>query len=302
VVVAVVVGGVFVYRRLRDEEQRRRLADWIERQGRKPLLRPAFAVARPVWRRGLRPLWRAVAPEVRFFWNRITPGDLGLELTTLLAVAGAGGFVFVLYANQVDVHPGPLGVDTATADVVQAWRPQAVVDVVHVLTDLGSLPVTGVLVAVVSLVLAMRGRGVEPAVLVAGFVLTCIAVNLAKAGIDRPRPTDALYDAPGESFPSGHAAYSVAWPVVAVALTRVLQGLAGRATLIVMGLVVCAFVGASRIYLGVHYPSDVFGGWGLGFAVYGICAVVGLIVAFIRHNGMTSQGATPRPAPVAERR
>jgi undecaprenyl-diphosphatase len=90
--------------------------------------------------------------------------------------------------------------------------------------------------------------------------------------------------------------------VVAVALTRVLQGLAGRATLIVMGLVVCAFVGASRIYLGVHYPSDVFGGWGLGFAVYGICAVVGLIVAFIRHNGMTSQGATPRPAPVAERR
>jgi membrane-associated phospholipid phosphatase len=158
------------------------------------------------------------------------------------------------------------------------------------------------LIVVVSVVLAMRRRAIEPAVLVSGFVLTFVAVNLAKAGIDRPRPTDALYSTSGNSFPSGHAAYSVAWPAAAVALTRVLQGLAGRASLIVAGLVVCAFVGASRVYLGVHYPSDVVGGWGLGFALYGICAVVGLVVAFIRHNGSQSEGATSRPAPAAQRR
>jgi undecaprenyl-diphosphatase len=300
VVVAVVVAGIFAYRRLRDEQERRRLADWVERQGRRPMLRPLFAVARLLGRTALRPLWHAVAPEVRFFWNRVTPGHLGLELTTVLAVAAAGGFAFMLYATQVDGHPGALSLDSTAADVIQAWRPEAAVDVVRVLTDLGSLPVTGVLVAVVALALAMRRRGIEPAVLVAGFVLTYTAVNLAKAGIDRPRPAGALYHALGQSFPSGHSAYAVAWPAVAVALTRVLPGLASRAVLIGIGSIVLVLVGASRVYLGVHYASDVVAGVGLGFALYGICAVVGLVVAFIRHNGRESQGATSRPAPAAD--
>jgi membrane-associated phospholipid phosphatase len=300
--VAVIVGSVYAYRRLRDKEERRRLQEWIERQSRKPALRPLFALARPLWRRVLRPVWHAVAPEVRFLWNRVTPGELGLELTTLLAIAGVGAFTFILYANAVADHPGPLPLDRTMADIVQGWRPQAAVDVVRVLTDLGSFPVTATLVAVTSLALAMRRRGIEPAVLVAGFVLTYIAVSLVKAGIDRPRPADALYHVSGKSFPSAHAAYSTAWPAVAVALTRVLPGLASRAVLIVVGLVVCAFVATSRVYLGVHYASDVMGGVGLGFALYGICAIVGLVVAFIRHNGMRRKGAISRPAPAADRR
>jgi undecaprenyl-diphosphatase len=302
VLVAVVVGGVYVYRRLRDEEERRRLQEWIERQSRKPALKPLFALARPVWRRVLRPVWHAVAPEVRFLWNRLTPGDLGLELTTLLAIAGVGAFTFILYANAVADHPGPLPMDRTVADLIQGWRPQVAVDVVRVITDLGSLPVTAALVGVTALALAMRRRGIEPAVLVTGFVLTYIAVSLAKNGFDRPRPAGALYHAGGPSFPSGHAAYSTAWPAVAVALTRVLPGLASRAVLIVVGLVVCAVVAASRVYLGVHYTSDVLGGLGLGFALYGICAIAGLIVAFIRHNGRGREDAVPRPAPAADRR
>src|SRR4051812_7384818 len=172
VLVAVVVGSVYLYRRLRDEDERRRLQDWIERQSRKPALKPLFALARPIWRRVLRPVWHAVAPEVRFFWNRLTPGDLGLELTTLLAIAGVGAFTFILYGNAVADHPGPLPMDQAVAALIRGGRPRAGVAVVGVVPALVPPPVPATLVAVTAFVLAMRSRGIGPAVLVAGFVLT----------------------------------------------------------------------------------------------------------------------------------
>lgn len=301
VVVALIVGGVHGYRRLRDEKERRRLKEWLERQSRKPVLRPLFALARPVWRRLLWPVWHALAPQVRFLWNRLTPGELGLELTTALAIAGGAAFAFVLFGNAVEDHAGPLGLDQTAADLIKDWRPRWALDVVRVVTELGSFPVAGALVLVTGVVLALRGRAIEPLVLVTGFVLIVVAVNLAKAGIDRPRPLGGFYHVPGGSYPSGHSAYSTALVAVAVVLTRVIPGLARRTVLIVAGVVICGVVAASRVYLGVHYSSDVLGGVGLGFAIFGICATVGLVVAYIRHNGVTSPGASTDPAPATER-
>jgi membrane-associated phospholipid phosphatase len=135
-------------------------------------------------------------------------------------------------------------------------------------------------------VLAARRRPYELAVLIAGSVLIYVGVQLAKAGVDRPRPPRPLASkVSGSSYPSGHAAYSTAWVAAGAALTRVLPGLASRTGLIIVGLLVAGAVGVSRIYLRVHYWSDVVGGWGLGFGVFGTCATVALIVAFFRHNG-----------------
>ena len=302
VVVAVIVGSVYVYRRLRDEEQRRRLQTWIERQGRRPLLRPLFALARPLWRRLLRPVWQALAPEVRFLWHRITPGELGLELITVLAVGASGAYGFVLYASVVMDRPGASALDRAAREVVDQWRPETVVDVVKVLTEAGSFPFVAALVIAAGVVLATRRRPIELTVLVVGLLLMLFAVHLAKAGIDRPRPEDSPFATSGASYPSGHAAYATTWVAVALALTRCLPGLARRAGLIVAGVVVCAVVAGSRVYLGVHYASDAVGGLGLGFALYGMCATVGLVVAFIRHNGASTERASPSPAPATERR
>jgi membrane-associated phospholipid phosphatase len=84
-----------------------------------------------------------------------------------------------------------------------------------------------------------------------GLALIYVAVNLAKAGIDRPRPAAPLTDSSQSAYPSGHAAYATAWIAAAVAVTR--GGLVGRAALVTGAIVLAAAVGLSRIYLRVHY-------------------------------------------------
>src|SRR4051794_23042988 len=86
-----------------------------------------------------------------------------------------------------------------------------------------------------------------------------------------------LVDAAGLSYPSGHAAYSIAWIAVAVAVARGVPRLAERAVLLAAAIAVAVAVGLTRIELRAHYLTDVLGGWGLGAAIFALCGVVGLV-------------------------
>jgi membrane-associated phospholipid phosphatase len=133
-------------------------------------------------------------------------------------------------------------------------------------------------------------------VLLASLGLIYAAVHITKAAVDRPRPTDPLVETSLSAYPSGHAAYATAWIVVGVLLTRRL-GLAGGATLVVAGIAIAAAVGLSRIYLRVHYWSDVAGGWGIGMGIFAVLTAIALIVVYIRNNG--GERAPEPQAPVA---
>jgi undecaprenyl-diphosphatase len=285
IVVGIGVAAVYAYRRLRHEEERRKLGAWFERQGRRPLLRPVAAVTRPIWRRVLKPIGRAIAPQLRFLWGRITPGELGIELTTTLAVASVGGFVFGAYADELYARPGLTPADQEIADLANDLENDTVVDIARVVTDLGSLEVILPLLAIAMGLLVWRRRPFELGALVVGLALTYVGVHLTKAGIDRPRPPQPLDGTSGSAFPSGHAAYATTHVAMAVVTARLLPGFASRAALVFAAIVAAAVVGVTRVYLRAHYWSDVVGGWALGAGAFGAVAALALLVSYIRQNG-----------------
>lgn len=95
------------------------------------------------------------------------------------------------------------------------------------------------------------------------------AGNALKLAVERARPVveDAVAQAPGYSFPSGHATNVTAGTGVVLVLVWPLLGRRGRVGTVVAGALLVAVTVTDRVLLGVHYPSDVAGGVLLGAAV-----------------------------------
>ncbi|MET0179914.1 MAG: phosphatase PAP2 family protein [Novosphingobium sp.] len=111
------------------------------------------------------------------------------------------------------------------------------------------------------------------AVLLAGTVVGGWLVNSAiKALVGRPRPTIVphLTDAGGASFPSGHSFNSaVVFLAIALAFAAMSPRQSVRITIVLSAVLLSLLVAASRVWLGVHFPSDVTAGWlgGAGWAL-----------------------------------
>ena len=282
-VVGVVVGAVALYRFLRVPENRVRVQRWLDEQAERPGLRPIVRVLRPVWRRAGVPAWRAAMPGLRFLWNRLTPGELGLEITTLLAALAVGGFVFGAIGVIVGRHD-TLHMDTAGFDVESSLHGAVGIDVAKVITVLGALPTVAALLALASVYLLIRRRVAEAVALIAGIALTVVGVDVAKAAFDRIRPTHPYVHTGGDGYPSGHAAYAVAYVAMALAFWHAFRGIV-RTSLVVAGaIVLAAAIGLTRVYLRAHYLSDVLGGFGLAAASFALCGIAAIVVAFVRHN------------------
>jgi undecaprenyl-diphosphatase len=287
--VAVIVGVVVAYRRRREIDQ------WLVAHERHPLVRPLLAVGRPIHRRVVRPVTHVAMPYVRFLFDRISPGTLGLELTTLVAIAGVGIFVFVVYLTEIHRNPGPTPFDTELLDLGDRIRMDMLVDVAKVVTALGAFPTVAALVVATAVLLVMRKRYAEALVLVVGLALVYLAVNVTKDGLGRERPGGAFVGTSGHAYPSGHTAYAVAWVAVAVALTRRLR-LVTSGVLVFIALAIAAAVGLSRVYLRAHWWSDVAGAWGLAAGIFALLAAVALVVEYIRHNGGERAAEPPESA------
>jgi membrane protein DedA with SNARE-associated domain/membrane-associated phospholipid phosphatase len=269
--IALTVGSIYLYRRLRVEENRRAAVRWME----------AHAVSR--W---LVALARRFQPQLRFLWDRVTPGgSFGLEFTSLMSVLAVGGFVLIAYTSIVSGDAGPTPGDSTAIDLVESLRTAWLVDVAKAISVLGSSGVVLSLAAVGGVLLAVRRRWAELGVLVFGLGLSFAGVHELKDAVGRPRPEGGLIDVSGSSFPSGHAAYSTFYVWLAVTIVmRLRPGMARGAVVTAAGIGLAVLVGLSRVYLDVHYLSDVNAGWALGAAAFSLCAAVALVGSALRQN------------------
>jgi undecaprenyl-diphosphatase len=195
-------------------------------------------------------------------------------LTSVLAIA-ALLFAFGEIAEDV-IEGEPLAFDRVimlafrdaadpSVPIGPPWLREAARDV----TSLGGTVVLGfILFTVAGYLFLARKRAA--AWLMLGTVLGGVTVNtLLKLAFARPRPDFVTPAVPvfTPSFPSGHAALSaITYLTLGALLARTQSSFRMRLYFMSVATVLTVLVGSSRVYLGVHYPSDVLAGWFIGAA------------------------------------
>jgi undecaprenyl-diphosphatase len=143
------------------------------------------------------------------------------------------------------------------------WLRQAMVDI----TALGGETVLTLVVALTVGFLLVNRHLLTAALVFGGTVSGSIAVALVKQLVGRARPAlvDHLVEVGSASFPSGHAANSaIIYLTIALVLMQIVEAKRARWFLFVATVLLVTTIGASRVYLGVHWPSDVLAGWSFG--------------------------------------
>jgi membrane-associated phospholipid phosphatase len=138
---------------------------------------------------------------------------------------------------------------------------------------LGPVPLR--LLDTVVAVVALVRRNVRAAlVLFACGPLNGFVTQAAKGLADRPRPSTMLVPIAQTSFPSGHALETMASVLALLAfVVPMMSATMGRVAMVASAAILVV-VGISRVALNVHYPSDVFAGWALGYLYVLVCLVV----------------------------
>jgi undecaprenyl-diphosphatase len=207
-------------------------------------------------------------PRERAAERRILP----LKAIVLFAVAGLATIAFVWIAREV-LEGDADRFDRTWALAVHELDTPFLDKLFITLTTIGSGPCLWGTVALVGLV-AIRGGRWQLSILLAGNALLAWAVNVAlKASFVRARPTlfDEITRPSTWSFPSGHSMSAVQiWGAIAAVLIALYP--ARRAIIVPCTVLLIAGIGLSRVYLGVHWPTDVLAGFaaGLPFLVVSI--------------------------------
>jgi undecaprenyl-diphosphatase len=152
------------------------------------------------------------------------------------------------------------------------WLTSAMLD----LTAFGGVAGLTILTAIIAGYLLVARKAATSIFLVAAIAGGATVSTLLKAGFDRPRPDIVahLVDVNTTSFPSGHAMNSaVVYLTLGALLARSQPERMVRIYILAVAIGLTLAIGFSRVYLGVHWPSDVMAGWcvGAGWAV--LCSI-----------------------------
>lgn len=154
-------------------------------------------------------------------------------------------------------------VDLAILRTLYAGDRPFLADTARLITFLGGWNFITPLVAIVALVVAVRGRAWLALVLFVGTSVGRLLVEYQKYKLGRLRPDEHphLVNVYNLSFPSGHSANAT---MVYVTFALTLAGPGLRTPWLVASFVLAFLIGLSRVMLGVHWPSDVIAGWSFG--------------------------------------
>lgn len=181
-------------------------------------------------------------------------------------------------------------------DPAQPIGPAWLAEVGRDLTALGGVAFLALLTCAVTGFFCLR-RMYGAMWLVLGSTFGGLLVStLLKAGYNRPRPdlVPHLSMVFTSSFPSGHSMLSaIVFLTLGSLLGRFVHEWRLKAYFLVVSLTLTFLVGASRVYLGVHYPTDVLAGWTAGLAWALVCS---LVARYLQRRGAVEHGAAPGSA------
>jgi membrane-associated phospholipid phosphatase len=203
---------------------------------------------------------------------------------------GAAVAVLAGVSEDVTQHNGLASSDPAHLRFFTDHRPDLLVHASRIVTELGNAAVVAIIAIAAGLVLWRRGLPVVVAAAPAiAFAIAAVIGDLAKRLVDRGRPPVSLrLIVEGEpSFPSGHAtnAAAVYLTLGLVLAVFVLKRPLVRVAVVAGAAVLAGVVGASRLVLGVHWPSDVLAGWALGAVVaFAVTMATALLVGLMPRN------------------
>ncbi len=196
--------------------------------------------------------------------TRVTPRALLVIVLlvgfgVILGCAVGAGKLLAL-AERAD---GTTSLDSSITSWVVAHRTSGLTTLARVLSTVGSQAVLLPLTAVVTVLLLTRRQPAPAGMLVACWGGAIVLYALTKHFVHRPRPPmDIWLTNVGKtpSFPSGHATQSLS-TFIALALAGALWLAGVRRTAVVLAVTLALGVGWSRVYLGVHWATDVVAGW-----------------------------------------
>ena len=209
----------------------------------------------------------------RSFWRE------GMSLLVLAVIAG-GIWLFVEIADEVvegDTHHFDRIILLAMrdpSDTTDPWGPKWLEEMGRDFTALGGMGILIVLTAATAGGYVLRKRRVT-ALLIVVAVFGGLVISLAlKQGFDRPRPDlvphgSYVYT---KSFPSGHSMLSaITYLTLGSLMVGTLNHKSLKVYVMAISILITLLVGLSRVYLGVHWPTDVLAGWAAGASWSLIC-------------------------------
>jgi len=237
----------------------------------------------------MRVAWNVLFRVLRFLARHAgnVYAAFGIVLLSGAAIAVAGTWAFSELAEHVRK-----GSTQPFDDAVMRWmgahQQPGLQTFMLEITALGTGTVVGMIVLVAGTFLWLNRHRHSAVLLVAATLGGLVLDNLLKIGFNRPRPQFFAWGTRvvSSSFPSGHAMSSaIVYGTVAYLAARLQRNAASRVLTFVLAALIIALICASRLYLGVHYPSDILAGLLIGFAWAGFCmAVLEAAQLYAKHN------------------